>query len=154
VIGNDRPEWLDWIVAHPAVLIGFSDAGAHLRNMAHYNFPLRLLRRARDRQVMPIGRAIRRLTGEIAEWLAIDAGRLAEGARADLVVIDPQGLDDDVDRIVEVEMPGFGGLRRLVRRNDRAIRAVMIGGRTVVEDGVPTPELGAIRAGRVLRAHA
>ena len=25
--------------------MGFSDAGAHLRNMAFYNFPLRLLKR-------------------------------------------------------------------------------------------------------------
>jgi N-acyl-D-aspartate/D-glutamate deacylase len=28
--------------------MGFSDAGAHLRNMAFYNFPLRLLKRTRD----------------------------------------------------------------------------------------------------------
>src|SRR5581483_601584 len=40
VMGNDRPPWLEWIVSHPSALIGFSDAGAHLRNMAHYNFPL------------------------------------------------------------------------------------------------------------------
>ena len=28
--------------------MGFSDAGAHLRNMAFYNFGLRLLRHVRD----------------------------------------------------------------------------------------------------------
>ena len=31
-----------------SVHMGFSDAGAHLRNMAFYNFPLRLLKRVRD----------------------------------------------------------------------------------------------------------
>ncbi|MCA9700304.1 MAG: amidohydrolase family protein, partial [Myxococcales bacterium] len=35
VIANDRPDWLRWIVDHPDALIGFSDAGAHLRNMAY-----------------------------------------------------------------------------------------------------------------------
>ena len=32
----------------PGVQMGFSDAGAHLRNMAFYNFGLRLLRHVRD----------------------------------------------------------------------------------------------------------
>ncbi len=35
-------------MADPAAMIGFSDAGAHLRNMAFYNFPLRMLKRVRD----------------------------------------------------------------------------------------------------------
>ncbi|MEM6931528.1 MAG: amidohydrolase family protein, partial [Myxococcota bacterium] len=48
VIGNDRPRWVEWIASHPAVLIGFSDAGAHLRNMAFYNYGLRMLKRVRD----------------------------------------------------------------------------------------------------------
>ena len=32
----------------PSIHMGFSDAGAHLRNMAFYNFSLRLLKRTRD----------------------------------------------------------------------------------------------------------
>ncbi len=44
VVGNDRLRELEYVVDHPAVLIGFSDAGAHLRNMAYYDFPLHLLR--------------------------------------------------------------------------------------------------------------
>lgn len=152
VIGNDRPEWLRWIVQHPAVLVGFSDAGAHLRNMAHYNFPLRLLRMARAENVMPIERAVHRLTGELADWLGLEAGRLRAGARADLVIVDPAGLTDELDRIVEVEMPGFDGLTRLVRRNDRAIRSVLVGGREVVRHGAPTATLGLERTGTVLAA--
>ena len=48
VVANDRPEVLAWILTRRDILIGFSDAGAHLRNMAYYNFPLRLLKRVRD----------------------------------------------------------------------------------------------------------
>src|SRR5262249_19139322 len=33
VMGNDRRPELEWIVSRPDVLIGFSDAGAHLRQM-------------------------------------------------------------------------------------------------------------------------
>ncbi|MFN9811207.1 MAG: N-acyl-D-glutamate amidohydrolase, partial [Deltaproteobacteria bacterium] len=148
-----------WIVAHPQALIGFSDAGAHLRNMAYYNFPLRLLRMVRDaeragRPIMTLGRAVQRLTSELADWLGLEAGRLREGARADLVVVRPQGLTDAVDRIEEVELPGFDGLQRLVRRNDAAIGAVLIGGHVAVVEGVPLEELGSVKMGRVLRARA
>ena len=47
-MANDRPRPLEWIIGHPDVLIGFSDAGAHLRNIAYYNFPLRMLKLVRD----------------------------------------------------------------------------------------------------------
>jgi N-acyl-D-aspartate/D-glutamate deacylase len=152
VVGNDRPEWVRWIASHPAVLVGFSDAGAHLRNMAHYNFPLRLLRQVKDTRFMPLGRAVHRVTGEIADWLGLDVGRLEVGKRADVVVIDPAGLNDDVDRIHEAEIEGFSGLRRLVRRNDDAVRAVFVGGRLAVRDGRPLEVLGRQRLGAVLRA--
>lgn len=159
VLGNDRPRWLRWIVNHPATLIGFSDAGAHLRNMAYYNFGIRLLRLVHEAEragdpVMTIGRALQRLTSEIADFLGIDAGRLRQGGRADLVVIDPAGLGADTDRIEEIEMPGFHGLRRLVRRNGAAVRAVLIAGQRAIDAGEPTPALGRVRMGSVLRAEA
>jgi N-acyl-D-aspartate/D-glutamate deacylase len=153
VLGNHRPSWLAWIVRHPAAQMGFSDAGAHLRNMAHYNFPLRLLRWVRDGEgPLSVEAAVRRCTSEIADWMGIDAGRLVAGARADAVVLDPSGLDD-VDDVEEAEMEGFRGLRRLVRRNPQAVRAVFVNGRRAVENGVPRPELGREPGfGRLLRA--
>lgn len=157
VMGNDRPEWLEWIVSHPAALIGFSDAGAHLRNMAHYNFPLRMLKLVRDAQAkgrpfMSVGKAVHRLTAEIGDWLGMDAGTLAEGKRADVVVVDPTGLTDEVDAVSEEEIPFFGGLKRLVRRNDAAVRAVLVGGRLAWQNGQPAPALGKEKLGTVLRA--
>jgi N-acyl-D-aspartate/D-glutamate deacylase len=158
VMGNDRPEWLQWIVSHPDVTIGFSDAGAHLRNMAHYNYPLRLLRLVRDaeragRAFMTVGRAVERLTSELADWLGLDAGTLAPGRRADLVVVDPTALDASLEAIHEEEAPGMG-LRRLVRRNDAAVPLVVVGGRVAWRDGAAADDLGARPFGRVLRAGA
>lgn len=157
VIGNDRPEWLRWIMRHPQVLVGFSDAGAHLRNMAHYNFPLRMLKAVRDeesrgRPSLSTGRAVARLTSEIADFLGLDAGRLTVGGRADLVVLRPEGLDSAVDAVQEAPLEGFGSLKRLVRRNPRAVAAVFIGGRQAVSGGEPTPDLGKVPMGSVLRA--
>lgn len=158
VVGNDRERELSWILTRPSILVGFSDAGAHLRNMGYYNFPLRMLKRVRDaesagRPFMSVGRAVQRLTSEIAEYLDIDAGRLSVGRRADVAVVDPEGLNDDVERIEEVAMPGFPGLRRLVRRNDAAVRAVFVAGRLAWDGASATEGLGRERGfGRVLRA--
>ena len=157
VIGNDRRRELEWIAAHPQVLIGFSDAGAHLRNMGFYNFALQMLRLARDadrrgRPFMTTGQAVHRVTGELADYLGVDAGHLREGSRADVVVVDPTGLDGHLDEMHEVPMPGFPGLDRLVRRNDDAVRAVLIDGRLAWDGHEAAPDLGKSGGyGRLLR---
>ncbi len=156
-IANDRPAHLRNIVAHPDVLLGFSDAGAHLRNMAFYNFALFALRMARDAArdgtpFMSVERAVHRCSGEIAGWLGLDAGTVVVGARADLVVLDPARLDD-VDTLEEAPMPEFGGTLRMVRRNDAAVPAVVVNGRVAVRDGVPVAAVGVERGfGRFLAA--
>lgn len=157
VMTNDRPRVLEDIVSHPDVLIGFSDAGAHLRNMAHYNFPLRMLRVVREAErrgepCMTTEKAVWRLTGEIAGWLNLDAGRLAEGKRADVVVVDPERLTGELDVAKEAPMPFFDGFVRMVNQNAGAVRAVLVGGREVVRDGEPVAQLGQERFGEVLRA--
>lgn len=157
VIGNDRLRELEWIAAHPQVLIGFSDAGAHLRNMGFYNFALQMLRLARDadrrgRPFMSTGQAVHRVTGEIADYLGVDAGHLREGSRADVVVVDPVGLDAQLDEFHEVPMPGFPGLDRLVRRNDDAVRAVLVNGKLAWDGHEAAPDLGKAGGyGRLLR---
>jgi N-acyl-D-aspartate/D-glutamate deacylase len=158
VMANDRERQLGDIMRHPDVLIGFSDAGAHLRQMAHYNFPLRMLyrvQRALDANApfMSIERAVHRLTGELASWLGLDAGVLATGKRADLAVVDPAALDDRLEVAHEATVDGYGAYARLVRRNDDAVRAVLVGGRVAAERGVLAPAVGTQRGfGRVLRA--
>ena len=156
-ISNHRPEVLKKLARDPGVQMGFSDAGAHLRNMAFYNFGLRLLRHVRDadrtgQPFMTIEQAVHRLTGELADWYDIDAGHLRVGDRADLVVLDPDRLDDRLDDYAEERVEQYAGLPRMVNRNDDAVSLVVIGGRTVVRDGAPTEVLGAQRTGSFLRA--
>jgi N-acyl-D-aspartate/D-glutamate deacylase len=101
---------------------------------------------------MSVQRAVQRLTSEIGDWLGVDAGTLAPGRRADVVVIDPEALDDQVEAIHEEPLPGFG-LSRLVRRNDAAVRHVLVNGRVASRGGRPDPALGQAQGfGAVLRA--
>lgn len=156
-ISNHRPAVLDRLAADPGVQLGFSDAGAHLRNMAFYNFGLRLLRRVRDaeqagRPFMTVEHAVHRLTGELADWYDIDAGRLRVGDRADLVVIDPTRLDASLDAYAEDPIPAFGGLSRMVNRNDATVVSVLVGGEEVFASGAAGSAVGVRRTGEFLRA--
>ena len=160
VVANHRPKQLNKLAAEPSIHMGFSDAGAHLRNMAFYNFSLRLLKRVRDasrdgRPFLSIEHAVYRLTGEVAEWFGLDAGTLREGDRADFVVIDPAGLDGSVDAYHEAEVPFYGGLSRMVNRNDAAVVATGVGGAIVFRDGQFREGYGkTVKSGRYLRAAA
>ncbi len=156
-ISNHRPEVLRKLARDPGIQMGFSDAGAHLRNMAFYNMGLRLLRHVRDeeragRPFMTIEHAVHRLTGELADWYRIDAGHLRVGDRADIVIVDPERLDSALDGYAEQPVDQFGGLSRMVNRNDDTVSAVFVGGRAVFLDGRPTGLVGQQRTGRFLRA--
>ena len=156
-ISNHRPEVLKKLARDPGVQMGFSDAGAHLRNMAFYNMGLRLLRHVRDAAAagtpfLTVERAVHRLTGELADWYRLDAGHLRVGDRADVVVIDPTRLDERLDGYAEAAVPQYGGLSRMVNRNDQTVTAVLVGGRTVFLEGVATELVGRRRTGRFLRA--
>lgn len=157
-ISNHRPKVLDKLTADPGVQLGFSDAGAHLRNMAFYNFGLRLLRRVRDAEAagapfMTVEHAVHRITGELADWYGLDTGHLRIGDRADVVVIDPARLDASLDAYAESPVPAYGNLSRMVNRNDATVAAVLVGGEVVVEHGTPAADVvGVRRTGRFLRA--
>jgi N-acyl-D-aspartate/D-glutamate deacylase len=160
IVANHRPKLLNALAAEESVHMGFSDAGAHLRNMAFYNFPVRMLKRTRDAHragapFLSTQRAVQRLTGELAEWFGLDAGTLRVGDRADFVVIDPAGLNDSVDGYYEEEVPFYGGLRRMVNRNDEAVVATGVNGAVVFEKGQFRDGYGqTAKSGRYLRAGA
>jgi N-acyl-D-aspartate/D-glutamate deacylase len=156
-ISNHRPEVLKKLARDPGVQMGFSDAGAHLRNMAFYNFGLRLLRHVYDAEkagtpFMTVEQAVHRLTGELADWYRIDAGHLRMGDRADLVIVDPARLDDSLDSYAEETVEQYGGLSRMVNRNDDTVNAVFVAGRPVFLNGQRTEVLGTQRTGSFLRA--
>jgi N-acyl-D-aspartate/D-glutamate deacylase len=156
-ISNHRPKQLRQLAVKDGIQMGFSDAGAHLRNMAFYNCGLRLLRHVRDaertgRSFMSVERAVHRLTGELADWYHLDAGHLRIGDWADVVVLDPKLLDSSLDEYHEAPIDAFGGLKRMVNRNDATVKTVMVAGSTVFADGAPTELLGRQRTGSFLRA--
>ncbi|MDV8077276.1 amidohydrolase family protein [Rhodococcus sp. IEGM 1370] len=157
-VANHRKRQMDKLINQPGVTVGFSDAGAHLRNMAFYNFGIRLLHRVHDarndrRPFMAVEKAVHKLSGELADFYGLDAGHVRVGDRADIVVIDPAGLDEEVLAYREETMPEFGGLSRMVNRNDRAVAATLVAGRVVFSAGTFAPWFGVSeRAGSFLRA--
>lgn len=158
IVANHRPKQLDKLANEPVIHMGFSDAGAHLRNMAFYNYSLRLLKRVRDaeaagRPFMSVQRAVYRLTSEVADWFGFEAGTLRQGDRADFVVIDPAGLTDSVDSYHEEKVPFYGDLSRMVNRNDDAVVATGVGGTVVFRNGRFCDGYGTtVHSGRFLRA--
>lgn len=157
VISNHRPKVLKALAVDPGIQVGFSDAGAHLRNMAFYNSGLCLLRHAHQSAeagapFMTIEHAVHRLTGELADWFSLDAGHLRVGDRADIAVIDPAHLDESLDAYAEDQVAQYGDLSRMVNRNDETVSAVLVGGRTVFRNAMPTELVGEVRTGSFLRA--
>jgi N-acyl-D-glutamate deacylase len=158
LIANHRPHRLKKIVQEKGAILSFSDAGAHIRNMAFYNFPLRMLKLVHDaeaegRPFMSLEKAVWRLTGELGDWFDVDAGHLRLGDRADLVIVDPRGLDDSLGTYAEAPIPEFNGLMRMVNRNDAAVAATVINGRVAFRDGQFAADYGLAQGyGRFLRA--
>ncbi len=102
---------------------------------------------------MSPGKAIYKLTGELAEWFKLDAGVLAEGRRADIVVLDPKALDERVDKDFEAPMEGIEDYVRVVRRNPGVIKKVIVNGKTAVENDELVAAVGKTSGfGQVLRA--
>jgi len=152
-VGNHDPSRYKPLYNDPNGIIGFADSGAHINNMAFYNNPLRMLRyvqasHERGDPLMPLEKAVWRLTKENADFFNLDAGHLASGKRADVVIIDPAGLTDDVHQYHTA--PFLGGCERLVNRNDDAVAAVIINGKIAWCDGDFSDEFGRERYGQFL----
>ena len=145
-VANHRKSVLKNMVKDKKSLITFSDAGAHIRNMAFYNLPLRMLKLVKEsidenQPVMSMEEAVWRMTGDQADWFNVDAGKIRVGDRADVVVIDPAGFHQNLEEVSWGEMENFG-LQRLVNRNPGIVEHVFINGKHAVRDGELQPELG------------
>jgi N-acyl-D-aspartate/D-glutamate deacylase len=146
--GDDTPE--DWAArigtwSDPRVVLGGSDAGAHLTTLATWDWATELLSLNRARQALPLEKAVRRVTGDQADLYGIvDRGYLREGSFADLVVFDPETIAPGPVRTVN-ELPG--GSDRLTSGAE-GISHVVVNGTTVVHNGSLTGEA----AGRVFRS--
>jgi N-acyl-D-aspartate/D-glutamate deacylase len=126
-------------------MIGLSDAGAHLTLLADHAYATYFLGRwIRERGLMPIERAVRKLTAVPAELFGIkERGSLKDGWYADLVLVDPTRVIDRETKLVH-DLPG-GGPRLLTKAD--GIEAVIVNGSVAVERG----ELTGARSGQVIR---
>lgn len=153
VIANDRPAEMRRYLQHPYIQLGFSDAGAHNRNLAFQNSHLWFLRDCLlHSDALPIEKAVWRITGELADWFGLDAGYLQEGRVADVLVLDPHALNTDLSGPQETTDPRFDGAMRMVTCSGRAVQQVIVGGQRVLDQGRPHPEFEQRRFGRLLRS--
>ena len=149
---NERPAIRGRLLAHPHIHPGFTDAGAHSRNLAFFDGALAVLRQAMATACLPPERAIARVTGEVARWFHLDAGELRAGRRADLLVLSPEGLRSPPPAPVEVDDPLLEGARRMVKRgSETAVLSVFVAGIEVVRQGRPLPVLGTVQTGTLLK---
>jgi N-acyl-D-aspartate/D-glutamate deacylase len=137
------------LLAHPASMLGLSDAGAHASQLCDAGAPTELLGTwVRERGVLSLEQAVWRLTGQPADVFAIaDRGRLAPGAAADVTVFDPATVGCAPLRRVR-DFPA--GADRLVA-DAVGIRAVVVNGVPIREDGADAVDAAGPLPGRVLR---
>ncbi len=130
----------------PRVMLGGSDAGAHLDLMCHANYPTRVLGEVvRERELLTLEEAVEMMTDRPARHYGLrDRGRIEPGWHADLVVFDPSTVASAPAELV-ADLPGGG--ERLVA-GSVGVDHVWVAGVEVVVDGTAT----AARPGRVLRS--
>ncbi|HXA32180.1 MAG TPA: amidohydrolase family protein [Acidimicrobiales bacterium] len=130
----------------PRVVIGASDAGAHLDLFATFNYPTVLLAEAvRQRGLLPLEEAVHLLTDVPARLYGLEGrGRIEQGWHADLVVLDPQRVKSD-DIAMRFDVPGGAG--RLYA-GAQGIEHVLVNGQVLVSQGRLTNQ----RAGTLLRS--
>jgi N-acyl-D-aspartate/D-glutamate deacylase len=134
-IANDEPDAVGALLTHDQVALGLSDAGAHVDQLCDAPLPTDLLGTwVRDRGVMPLERAIRKLSGEPADIFGfVRRGYLREGHWADVCVFDPHTVGTGPIRRVR-DFPA--GAERLTAEEPTGVRHVFVNGTPIRADGV------------------
>lgn len=148
IMRNGNDEEVGRLVAHPATMIGASDAGAHVLANTDSCYAVWTLQHwVRERAVLSLAEAVRKLTGDQAHLLGLgDRGAVRSGLAADLVLFDPDRIATTGVRFVS-DQPAGG--RRLVT-DVTGVTLSVVNGVVATRDGVST---GA-RPGRRLRPEA
>jgi len=139
------------MLTDPATLLGLSDGGAHCASIVDAGVPtFMLVHWGRDRRRgprLPLELLVKRQTSETADFFGLrDRGRLTPGLRADVNLIDFDGLRLYQQELVN-DLPAGG--RRFVQRVD-GYRATFVAGVPIFEQGEHTGALPGrlVRAGR------
>ena len=142
---NIDDEALKKILTHPNAVIGLGDGGAHVQFHGGYGYLTKLLGEwVREKQVMSLEQAVRRLTFDSASTFGIyDRGMLRPGLAADITIFDPATVKCGKETVVH-DFPA-GGWR--IKESAEGIFGTVVNGQVLYEDGKHT---GAL-PGRVLR---
>jgi N-acyl-D-amino-acid deacylase len=148
ILANDDADEVSKLLRDDHCTIGLSDAGAHLGQLCDAAQATDFLGNwVRDRNLMPLEPAVRKLTGVQADILGFkDRGYLRPNAWADIVVFDPATVAPGPTRRVR-DFPA--GAERLTADAPIGIRHVVVNGVIVQQDG--TRVNADARPGHVLR---
>ncbi len=144
------------IIRSPFVLVGQSDAGAHLIYDAGFGYATRLLGYwIREKNIMSLEEGVRKLTFMVASIFGLpDRGLLRPGIAADLVVFDPATVRECEPEMVQ-DLPG--NEKRLIQKAT-GIEATIVNGQVLVQQGEHTGALPGMvlgnRNGGALQAAA
>ncbi|HEY1739961.1 MAG TPA: amidohydrolase family protein [Acidimicrobiia bacterium] len=133
-IANDEVPEVAQLLSHDHVVLGLSDAGAHIDQLCDAPLPTDLLGTwVRERAAMPLERAVRKLTGEPADIFGFARrGYLREGNWADVCVFDPATVGTGPIRRVR-DFPADG--ERLTAEEPTGVRHVLVNGTPIRADG-------------------
>ena len=136
---NETPAWrelLRTVQLHPQMIVGVSDGGAHLDFDDGAEWSTQFLATWwRKERIWRLEEAIRRLTSVPAAILGLtDRGLLQTGRAADIFIFDPERLALGPRR---KELDKVTGTPRF-RSSVIGVRATIVNGVIVVDDGVPT----------------
>ncbi len=130
---------IEEMLQQPQIMLGLADAGAHVGQILDASQPTFFLSYwARERGLVSIEEAIRRLTSETASFAGFSGrGILRAGAKADVNIIDWDGLHLPLPTF-ERDFPGGAG--RFVQKADGYV-ATVVNGSVFMRDGVHTGAL-------------
>jgi N-acyl-D-aspartate/D-glutamate deacylase len=133
-IANDEVDAVGELLAAEHVVLGLSDAGAHVDQLCDAPLPTDLLGTwVRERGVLTVEQAVRKLTGEPAGLFGFDRrGHLREGAWADVCVFEPDTVAPGPTRRVR-DFPADG--ERLTAEQPVGVRHVLVNGTPIRQDG-------------------
>jgi N-acyl-D-amino-acid deacylase len=127
------------IIRSPYVLVGQSDAGAHLIYDAGFGYATRLLGYwVREKKIMSLEDGVRKLTFMVASIFGLhDRGLLRRGMAADLVVFDPATIRECEPEMVQ-DLPG--NEKRFIQRA-MGIETTLVNGQVLIDKGDHTGAL-------------
>ena len=139
---------------HENTLPGFNDSGAHITNMAFFDSNLMSLKLAKEQGEDVVAKVVKRLTKDPADTFGLDAGSLAIGARADMVLINPEALDGwEPDQTRELVYREIFEHEQMVNRPSGIVGSVYIAGELAWDGETGAgPTLGNRPLGRYLHS--